>query len=59
MQNKTIVIYLYFRAYREDALKYKYIIAQNQSFVQLGGEKFVYIPYIAPLLLLLAIIWLI
>ena len=30
-----------------------------QSFVQLGGEKFVYIPYIAPLLLLLAIIWLI
>lgn len=59
MQNKTIVIYLYFRAYRGDALKYKYIIAQNQSFVQLGGEKFAYIPYIAPLLLLLAIIWLI
>ena len=59
MQNKTSVIYLYFRAYRGDALKYKYTIAQNQSFVQLRGGKFAYIPYIAPLLLLLAIIELI
>jgi hypothetical protein len=44
---------------RNITLNYIAPIAQNQSFVQLGGEKFVYIPYIAPLLLLLAIIWLI
>ena len=56
MQNKTIVIYLYFRAYRGNALKYKYAIAQNETFVQLSGGKFTYIPYTAPLLLLLAII---
>ena len=34
MQNRLIMIYLYFGAYRGDALKYKYVIAQNQSFVQ-------------------------
>ena len=46
MQNKTIVIYLYFRAYRGDALKYKYIIAQNQSFVQKGiGVKYIDYDY--------------
>ena len=44
---------------RNTTLNYIVPIAQNQSFVQLSGEKFVYIPYIAPLLLLLAIIWLI
>ena len=48
------MIYLYFGAYRGDALKYKYVIAQNQSFVQLSGGKFAYIYYIAPLLLLFA-----
>ena len=44
---------------RNTTLNYIAPIAQNQSFAQLGGEKFAYIPYIAPLLLLLAIIWLI
>lgn len=44
---------------RNTTLNYIAPIAQNQSFVQLGREKFAYIPYIAPLLLLLAIIWLI
>ena len=37
------LLYLYFRAYRGDALKYKYTIAQNQSFVQLSGGKFAYV----------------
>ena len=42
MQNR----YLYFRAYREGALKYKYLIAQNQSFAQKGvGAKYIGIPF--------------
>lgn len=44
---------------RNTTLNYIVPIAQNQSFVQLSGGKFAYIPYIAPLLLLLAIIELI
>ena len=44
---------------RNTTLNYIAPIAQNQSFVQLGGGKFAYIPYTAPLLLLLAIIELI